>query len=74
MLPQDKANHAVAGVILYALGKGFHSPELGLALAVIGALGKDVFWDLLLKKGNFELWDIVATVALPITLYAEDKF
>lgn len=70
MLPQDLANHAVAGTVLYWLGS-FHSPDLGLGLAIAGALFKDIIWDLFWNKGTFDPLDVLATVVLPILFFLQ---
>jgi len=56
----DKIYHLVAGFLI-ALIFGFINPVLGLALAIIAGLFKDVVWDKLLKKGTFEVLDIFFT-------------
>jgi len=69
-LREDLANHFVIGTVLYWLGT-FYSPELGLGLAVVMALIKDVVHDKLLGKGTFDPWDIVCTIAPAAGLYAQ---
>ena len=56
----DKIYHLVAGFII-SLIFGLINPVLGLALAIIAGLFKDVVWDKLLKKGIFEVLDIFFT-------------
>ncbi len=56
----DKIYHLVAGFII-SLIFGFINPVLGLALAIIAGLFKDVIWDKFLKKGTFEVLDIFFT-------------
>ena len=56
----DKIYHLVAGFII-SLIFGLINPVLGLALAIIAGLFKDVVWDKFLKKGTFEVLDIFFT-------------
>jgi ABC-type iron transport system FetAB permease component len=56
----DKIYHFIAGFII-SLIFGLINPVLGLALAIIAGLFKDVIWDKLLKKGTFEVLDIFFT-------------
>jgi hypothetical protein len=56
----DKIYHLVAGFII-SLIFGLINPVLGLALAIIAGLFKDVIWDKFLKKGTFEVLDIFFT-------------
>lgn len=66
-LPKDKALHAIVGamfgvwLILY-LGMGILGWLICLALAFVV---KELVYDLLLKKGNFEIMDAVWTMAFP---------
>jgi hypothetical protein len=56
----DKIYHLVAGFII-SLIFGLINPVLGLALAVLAGILKDVVWDKFLKKGTFEVLDIFFT-------------
>jgi hypothetical protein len=53
----DKIYHLVAGFLI-ALIFGLINPVLGLGMAVLAGLFKDVIWDKFLKKGTFEVLDI----------------
>ena len=57
---KDKLYHLIAGFVI-AISIGLFSPMLGLIIAVLAGIAKDVVYDLLLKKGTFELLDIFAT-------------
>ena len=59
MIPQDKANHFIAGVLLYMVG-GFFSQELGLFLAIGYGIGKEVYDSF--GYGHVEFEDLLATV------------
>lgn len=61
VIPADKANHAVYGAALAALG-GLHSLALGALLCAAFAIGKEVY-DQARKTGNPEVLDAVATLA-----------
>ena len=56
----DKIYHLVAGFII-SLIFGLINPVLGLGMAVLAGLFKDVIWDKFLKKGTFEVLDIFFT-------------
>jgi hypothetical protein len=56
----DKIYHFIAGFII-SLIFGFINPVLGLGMAVLAGLLKDVIWDKFLKKGTFEVLDIFFT-------------
>lgn len=60
MFKKDKLYHFIAGVII-ALIFGLINPVLGLGMAVLAGLLKDVVWDKFLKKGTFEVLDIFFT-------------
>lgn len=59
-MKKDKLYHLIAGFTI-ALIFGLFNPILGLVIAVLAGIAKDVVYDLLLKKGTFELLDIGAT-------------
>jgi hypothetical protein len=60
MFKKDKLYHFIAGFII-AFIFGLITPVLGLGMAVLAGLLKDVVWDKLLKKGTFEVLDIFFT-------------
>ena len=57
----DKIYHLVAGFVI-ALVFGLINPFLGLVAGITAGLAKDIIWDLYLKKGTFEVLDILATI------------
>lgn len=59
-MAKDKLYHLIAGFVI-ALIFGLFNPIVGLVIAVGVGFTKDVVWDLYLKKGTFELLDILAT-------------
>ncbi len=62
-LQQDKANHVIYGVVIFAIVASLSGPVMGLAVATaIGAL-KELVVDWLLAKGKFELLDFLATTS-----------
>lgn len=61
VIPADKANHAVYGAALAALG-AFHSVAVGAVLCSAFAVGKEIY-DQARKTGNPEVLDAVATLA-----------
>lgn len=60
MFKKDKLYHFIVGFII-ALIFGLITPVLGLGMAVLAGILKDVVWDKLLKKGTFEVLDIFFT-------------
>lgn len=67
---QDLANHAVYGVALYWAG-AWYAPVVGLGLAVLFGIGKELLIDKKLGLGQFDVADILATVALPVLLFIQ---
>lgn len=59
-MKKDKLYHLIAGFAI-ALIFGLFNPIAGLVIAISAGFAKDVVWDLYLKKGTFELLDILAT-------------
>lgn len=60
MFKKDKLYHFTAGFVI-ALIFGLITPVLGLGMAVLAGILKDVVWDKFLKKGTFEVLDIFFT-------------
>ena len=60
-MTKDKLYHLIAGFAI-SLIFGLFNPILGLVIAVLAGIAKDVVYDLLLKKGTFEVLDIFFTV------------
>lgn len=60
IIPQDKANHALYGAVIAAVGCLF-SPLVGAVLCTTFAVGKEVY-DRASGEGNPELWDALATM------------
>ena len=58
-IPSDKVAHCLGGVVLFAIGKLF---GYGLALAVIGAITKELYDYLHKDTHTPDLWDAVATI------------
>ena len=56
----DKIYHLVAGFII-SLIFGFINPVLGLVLAIIAGVGKEIY-DKKIKKSVIDPFDIIATV------------
>lgn len=61
MIPQDKANHFIAGVLLYAAGH-FLNPVIGIWLAVAYGAGKEIYDAFNRDRHTPDLWDFVWTV------------
>lgn len=61
-LPHDKALHLIGGVVLFAVGHFFFGSAVGIGLAVVIGLLKEI-WDWYSKKGTPDGLDFVATAA-----------
>lgn len=57
-IPHDKALHFIAGILLFAVGNLF-SPSLGLFLAILYGIGKEV-WDSF-GNGTVDVYDALWT-------------
>ena len=69
-VPYDKAQHMVAGWFIFMITIMItQNIGLALALAVLAGAGKELIWDLLLKKGTPEFMDFVATIAIPLGIW-----
>lgn len=58
---KDKLYHLIAGFAI-ALLIGLFSPIVGIITTIAIGGTKEVVWDLLLKKGKFEVLDFFMTV------------
>ena len=65
-LPQDKANHALWGLVIYSF-VALYSPMIAILLVFVNAIGKEI-WD---SRGNgtVDKYDALATVIIPFILY-----
>lgn len=57
-IPSDKIYHCLVGVILFAIG---NLVGYGLAVAIIGAVGKEIYDYLHKDTHTPDVWDAVAT-------------
>jgi hypothetical protein len=60
-LPQDKANHALYGVAIYAVAASIFSAPFSMVVVFAFAAGKDLF-DSVLKQKQFSTLDMTATL------------
>jgi hypothetical protein len=69
LIPVDKANHFIAGTLIYCLASLFLTPSAALIPVVIIGIGKEVY-DKQSKTGTPDLVDFIFTVlgALPVLL------
>lgn len=58
-IPSDKVAHCLGGVILFAIGQLF---GYGLALAVIGAVVKEIYDYMHKDTHTPDVWDAIATI------------
>lgn len=63
MIGLDKIAHAIMGAILCALGTVVLNPVAGLVLALLVGCAKEWVWDAWLGKGQFDPFDLLATVS-----------
>ena len=70
-LRADLANHAVYGTILYWVGSWI-APIVGIGLALVFAVLKELVWDKKMGRGVFDPEDIFWTIVLPILFFAQD--
>jgi hypothetical protein len=58
-IPTDKVYHCLGGVVLFAIGQLF---GYGLALAIIGAITKEIYDYFHQDKHTPDIWDAIATI------------
>ena len=66
VIPQDKANHAFYGLLIYSLVAMYNPLVAVLVVLVVGA-GKEVLDKY--TNGTVDKWDFVATITAPVFLY-----
>jgi hypothetical protein len=66
LIPVDKANHFIAGTLIYVLSAIIFSPIFAIIPLVMIALGKETY-DYITKKGTPDVIDFLFTIlgALP---------
>ena len=62
LIPVDKANHFIAGTLVYCIAALFTSPALALLPVIAVAAGKEIY-DALSKKGTPDVIDCLFTIA-----------
>jgi hypothetical protein len=69
LIPVDKANHFIAGTVIYCLASLFLTPVAALAPVIIIGAAKEVY-DKYSKKGTPDVIDFLYTMAgaLPVLL------
>ena len=60
-IPQDKAGHFIAGLLIYAL-LHFIAPVIGLLAVAVAAIGKEGYDYMNRAKHTPDVWDAVATL------------
>lgn len=58
-IPSDKIYHCLTGVILFAIG---NLVGYGLLVAIVGAIGKEIYDYLHKDTHTPDVWDAVATI------------
>lgn len=69
LIPVDKANHFIAGTVIYSLAVLIMNPFLAILPVLITAGGKEMY-DYLSKKGTPDVMDVLFTIlgALPVLI------
>ncbi len=62
LIPIDKANHFIAGTIIYCAAALFLPPAIALIPVMITAAGKEIY-DAVSKKGTPDIIDYLFTIA-----------
>lgn len=62
LIPVDKANHFIAGTVLYCLAALILPPGLALVPVMAAAAGKEIY-DAISKKGTPDIADYLFTIA-----------
>lgn len=70
-IPKDKLLHSFYGVLVYIL-MSLVDLELALWTVVILAVAKECYDEY--KYGRFDYVDILATIAIPYTLYLKEVY
>jgi hypothetical protein len=62
-MEKDKKLHVALGAIVaFAAGLWTHDPMTGFLVGISAGLVKDIVWDSLLEKGEFDALDIAWTI------------
>jgi hypothetical protein len=66
LIPVDKANHFIAGTLIYVLSAIIFSPFVAIIPVIVFGLGKEIY-DYITKKGTPDVIDFLFTIlgALP---------
>jgi len=69
IIAADKANHFIAGTVIYCLSLFLLSPLVALIPVIVIGAAKEVY-DEKKKKGGADIWDFLYTVAgaLPVLI------
>jgi hypothetical protein len=62
-IPDDKAKHALGGVILFALGNALGGWQVGLILCAWIGVIKELLYDYFRSDHQCDFWDFVTTCA-----------
>lgn len=68
LIPQDKANHAIYGALIFFVLQFFVAPIIALFAVAIVAFLKEVY-DRVTHSGNSEVLDFLVTIAGAIPLF-----
>lgn len=66
---RDLVLHFFAGVVLGLVGWGLVSPQAGVLLSLVVGAGKEIVWDLFLRRGTPDVADFGLTLAGGVTVY-----
>ena len=65
-LPADKSSHAMYGLIVWGL-VSIYNPEVAICLVLFMGISKEIIDRYI--GGTRDVWDAVATIAVPLVLY-----
>lgn len=69
LIPNDKLLHSFYGTVIYLLLSLF-SPIVAILAVVFVAIAKEVYDEV--KYKSFDIIDIIATILIPILLFAKE--
>ena len=65
---RDKLYHAIAGIVIYIIGALLFEPYIGVLLAFVAGVGKEVYDEFYRKTGG-DPWDYFATITPAIIAF-----
>lgn len=66
LIPQDKANHAIYGFVIFMISNIFLNEYYSLGIVCLFAIGKEIYDQY--DYGGFDYKDVLASIILPLLL------